>query len=155
MPTAKGRGCVEMLIFLDFDGVLHPAPPHNRDAGVLSCMERFEDVMREFPSWSIVISSSWRQAFSLDVIKGFFSDDIAGRVHGMTPVLDADLHCLKQREIEQYLVNTGQSHMPWLALDDQAGEFDEDMPNLVLCDPARGFDEISEATLRKKMMAAA
>lgn len=140
-----------MLLFLDFDGVLHPAPPHNRNIGVMSCLERFETVMRDFPRWSIVISSSWRQAFSFDVIRGFFSDDIGQRVLGMTPVLDADLPYLKQREIGQYLENTGQRHMTWLALDDQADEFWHGLPNLVLCDPARGFDERAELVLRKKM----
>lgn len=144
-----------MLLFLDFDGVLHPAPPHNRDTGVMSCLERFEAVTRDFPGWNIVISSSWRQAFSSDVIKGFFSDDIGDRVVGMTPVLDPGLPCLKQREIEQYLANTGQSHLPWLALDDHADEFEEALPNLILCDPGRGFDEESEAELRRKMMDAA
>lgn len=38
-----------MLLFLDFDGVQHPAPPHNRDTGVMSCLERFDAVMCDFP----------------------------------------------------------------------------------------------------------
>jgi len=57
-----------MLLFLDIDGVLHPAPPYNRETGVLSRLARFESVMRDFPGWNVVISSSWREAFNLETI---------------------------------------------------------------------------------------
>ena len=136
-----------MLLFLDFDGVRHPAPPHNRETGVLSHLERFESVIRDFPDWSIVISSSWREAFSLETIRGFFSSDVGGRIVGMTPVLNPDLPYLRQREIEQYVQDTGQTHVRWLALEDQAGEFGVGLPSLVLCNPTLGFDEQAEAAL--------
>lgn len=143
-----------MLIFLDFDGVLHPAPPHNRDTGVMSCLERFEAVMRDFPGWNIVISSSWREAFDLETIRGFFSGDIGARIVGMTPILDSDLPHLRQREIEQYLLDTSQTEVGWLALEDQAAEFEDGLPNLVMCDPALGFDGRAEAQLRGKLAGA-
>lgn len=139
------------LVFLDFDGVLHPTPPHNRNTGVLSHLERFESVMRDFPSWNIVISSSWREAFDMETIRGFFSSDVGARIVGMTPVLDPELPHLRQREIEQYLRDTGQTNVGWLALEDQAGEFEVGLPNLVLCNPAHGFDEQAEAALRRKL----
>jgi len=67
-PARTSRGNHQMLLFLDIDGVLHPAPPYNRETGVLSRLARFESVMRDFPGWNVVISSSWREAFNLETI---------------------------------------------------------------------------------------
>ncbi len=85
-------------LFLDFDGVLHPASPFNRDAGALCHLERFESVMRDFPDWKIVISSSWREEFSLEEIQSFFSKDIAARIVGGTPMLPSEE--LREAEIQ-------------------------------------------------------
>ena len=55
--------------------------------------------MREFEAFSVVIASSWREAFSLADLRGFFPDDLADRVVGVTPVLDGN----RQAEILAYL----------------------------------------------------
>ncbi len=140
-----------ILVFLDFDGVLHPAPPHNRDTGVFTCVERFESVMRVFPMCRIAITSSWRQAFDLETIRGFFNDKIAARIIGVTPVIDPEVPYARQREIEQYLGETGQSSVPWLALDDQPEAFEPRLTNLVLCDKEVGFDEVAASNLDRKL----
>jgi hypothetical protein len=140
---------MEYLVFLDFDGVLHPAPPHNRDVGVFCHLESFEMVMRDFPNFHIVISSSWRQQFSLDALRSFFSDDIAERIVGTTPLLPD----IRQREIEQYLLDNDYS-ASWIALDDADDEFEPGLPNVVLCNAELGFDARSEADLREKLKTA-
>jgi len=73
-----------MIIFLDFDGVLHPDPCFDKDK-LFICLPRLEQVLREFHSIRIVISSTWRLTRSLSDLKLFFSPDIANRIVGVTP----------------------------------------------------------------------
>lgn len=140
-----------MILFLDIDGVLHPVSPFNRDVGVLCHLSRFEGVMRDFPEWGIVISSSWREEFSLDILRSFFSSDIATRVVGVTPVVLSNTKFVREVEIRQYLFSTGQQTTPWLALDDSA-HFFQDQNNLVLCSPETGFDDEAAGRLRNKLV---
>ena len=70
-------------LFLDFDGVLHRyTAPSNR---LFVRIVHFERVMRQFPEWQIVISSSWREYVRLEVMRRRFSADIAERIVGVTP----------------------------------------------------------------------
>ena len=77
-----------MILFLDFDGVLHPEyDGQATPADVVFChLPRFEAVMRDYPEVEIVISSMWREQFPLDALRARFSPDIAGRIIGATPV---------------------------------------------------------------------
>ncbi|WP_205895069.1 HAD domain-containing protein [Metapseudomonas otitidis] len=56
-----------MILFLDFDGVLHPEyDGQATPADVVFChLPRFEAVMRDHPEVEIVISSTWREQFPL------------------------------------------------------------------------------------------
>ena len=77
-----------MILFLDFDGVLHPE--YDRQAApadVAFChLPRFEAVMCDHPEVEIVISSTWREQFPLDDLRARFSPDIAARIVGATPI---------------------------------------------------------------------
>ena len=71
-----------MIIFLDFDGVLHPqydgqAVP---DEVAFCHLPLFETLMREFLMLNIVVRSTWRTQQSLDVLRRRFSGDIAKRI---------------------------------------------------------------------------
>lgn len=59
-----------MILFLDFDGVLHPEyDGQATPADVVFChLPRFEAVMRDHPEVEIVISSMWREQFPLDAL---------------------------------------------------------------------------------------
>lgn len=140
-----------MLLFLDIDGVLHPAPPYNREAGVLCHVTRFESIIRDFLNCQIVICSSWREQFDLDTLRDFFSADIAARIIGVTPVVEESTNFARQREIEQYLADTNQRSIPWVVLDDDAGHFAPGTPNLVLCNKITGIDDVAERQLRNKL----
>lgn len=144
-----------MILFLDIDGVLHPAPNtapmQSHDAGILCHVDRFESIMRDFPEWWIVISSGRRLRNGLDVLRALFSEDIAARIIGVTPEIALTTTFWRQREIEQYLDNTNQKTISWIALDDNAGYFTPGLPNLVLCNMATGIDDAVEAQLRFKL----
>jgi|GEM_PF-5484498 hypothetical protein len=51
------------------------------------CLDEFENVLRRYPTSKIVISSSWREMYSLQTISSLFSPDIAIRVIGVIPYL--------------------------------------------------------------------
>jgi Swiss Army Knife RNA repair-like protein len=89
------------LLFLDFDGVLHPAASDGE--GHCFCrLPLLERLLREVPSVRIVISSSWRHAYSLAQLRRLFSSDIAARVVAVTPILE-DAEATRAEEIKAYL----------------------------------------------------
>ena len=78
-----------MIVFLDFDGVVHPQG-HATRASAFCRLPLIEEVFREFALVSIVISSAWRMRDkhpdgALLDLRQYFSPDIAERVVGVTP----------------------------------------------------------------------
>lgn len=71
-------GTNTMLLFLDFDGVLHPQyDGEPTPVSELFChLPRFESILQDFPSVEIVISSTWRNQFTLEELRSRFSPDI-------------------------------------------------------------------------------
>ncbi|WCT24267.1 HAD domain-containing protein [Acidovorax temperans] len=51
------------ILFLDFDGVLHPE--HCHESKHFCCLPVLEDALRQAPEWQVVISSTWRLQKSL------------------------------------------------------------------------------------------
>jgi hypothetical protein len=141
------------LIFLDFDGVMHPA---GCDTSRYFCnLAAFEAVLREHPHVALVIASTWRHAYPLDEIKRNFSADIAGRIVGKTPTWEdeGDEH-IRYQEIRKFLKHPKLAGLRWVAVDDSRHEFPPDCPNLVLCDSQRGFDAAAAQALRERLRAA-
>ena len=139
-----------MILFLDFDGVLH-----GLGQPVFEHLPRFEAVLREFPHIEVVISSSWREKFSLDEMREFFSEDVQPRIIGATPVIAAKWppypRHIRHQEIQEFIVSQGFDTRPWLALDDDMTLFPADCPSLVLCEPVTGFDDETADVLRARL----
>jgi hypothetical protein len=137
-----------MVLFLDFDGVLHP---FSRPNGPLVHVPYLERVLRDFPDVDIVISSAWREAHSLQQLRTFFSGDIAQRIVGVTPQLDSLKHpFIREAEIVAWLHDTVRVSDKWVALDDIPSFFSPGCRNLVLVDSDVGFNEATESELRKR-----
>lgn len=130
-------------IFVDFDGVLHPAggPP-----GACLPFEWISDLaagLCTHPSIRIVVHSSWRLTYLDDDLREFlgaldgFEIDIVGpgeKCHAITEYLSA------HPEIDSSLV-----------LDDDSNEFPAEFPlQVVVCDPAIG---ISSQSVQRQMTA--
>jgi hypothetical protein len=139
------------LIFLDFDGVMHPVAC---EISRHFCQrDLFEEVMREHPDVRIVITSTWRQAYPMAEIKRFFSPDIAERIVGKTPTHeDEDDAHIRYREIRALLQNPKVAGASWIAIDDSDFEFPEGCPNLLLCHSDRGFDDEAARALRERLI---
>jgi len=135
-----------MIIFLDFDGVLHPFLDRS-SAKAFCYMPRLEKVLREFSSVQIVIASTQREVVPLALLRAQFAPDIAARIIGVTPIVEirnaGDVVGSRHREILAYLNGSGAG---WLALDDDASLFPHGCAELVLCDD--GFRDHEERALR-------
>ena len=84
--------------------------------------ESLARVLRDFPGVEVVISSSWRETHTLKNMLTFFLTDLRSRIVGVTPVIEirdaVDVPGVRLREINKYLVDTGNQHRRWVALDD-------------------------------------
>ncbi|WP_050479101.1 HAD domain-containing protein [Herbaspirillum rhizosphaerae] len=138
-----------MILFLDFDGVLHPV---SREAGTFAHLIHFECVIRDFPGVDIVISSAWRENHSLEELQAFFTSDLRQRIIDVTPVLSHLSHqYLRQAEIMLWLREAGREYEGWIAIDDSDWLFAPACRNLILVDTDIGFDSIAEKNLRAKL----
>lgn len=110
-----------MILFLDFDGVLHPL--HVEADQLFCCSPHLWTVLRRHPEAKVVFSTSWRGKHPLDDLINFATfgggEDLAGRFIGITPTLDCDDdYQHRRRECEAWLADNGREGWPWLALDD-------------------------------------
>lgn len=136
-----------MILFLDFDGVLHPECSGPVPADLAFCrLPLFEAVVREHPSLALVISSTWREQFDLAALRAWFSPDVAKRIVGTTPVLPQPAQ--REAEILAWLREHGREGCAWLALDDAAWAFTLHRDRLVACRSWIGYDAQADAQLR-------
>lgn len=132
-----------MMIFLDFDGVLHSAHHHSADT-MYSQLPILENFFRqpEYAHISFVISSTWRNGRDLAQLREPFSPDFRERIVGKTPTSS---FCFvkpiggREREILQYC----QTHEieNWLALDDMGSHFHRHLNRVFLCKSSTGLTE--------------
>lgn len=142
-----------MILFLDFDGVLHPeGEGHLPSDGKEFCfLPRFEALLRQFSDVKVVISSAWRKRLTFEALTAPFSEDIRRRIIGVTPPRGTGrVHSYAHRESEilAWLEQHGASGHQWVALDDAEWQFDTHKDRLVVCGSFSGFDDLVEADLR-------
>ncbi|SDZ40032.1 hypothetical protein SAMN05518669_13269 [Variovorax sp. YR634] len=149
--TGDARG----LLFLDIDGVLHPVgADYSFSSKFFSNLPLLEELLREFKSVDVVISSDWRRAESIEQLQRYFSADIRPRIIGATPQIDQKLnvHHRRQSEIQAWLEGNGYGDTAWVALDDWPESFEAGFERLVLTDPQRAFDRDSFLELRSHFL---
>ncbi|SCK38050.1 hypothetical protein VAR608DRAFT_3529 [Variovorax sp. HW608] len=142
-----------MILFLDFDGVLHlEGEGHLPVESPFCFLPRLEALLREFAEVRIVISSMWRERHTLDQLREFFSDDLRHRIVGVTPLPvrgpGGYAPARREGEILAWLETHGGVEQPWVAPDDAEWQFDRYLHRLVVCGSFVGFDEAAELALR-------
>jgi len=86
-PRTTHTGDSSDLLFLDVDGVLHPVGvDYSFSSRFFSHLPLLEELLREFRSVDVVISSDWRLAESIEQLQRYFSEDIRHRIIGATPL---------------------------------------------------------------------
>lgn len=138
---------MKKTLFLDFDGVLHPAsgdsvPEFSKAHSLASAMQGY--------ACDIVISSTWRLHYSLDELKDFLPSNLAERVIGTTGE-DPRSHFARHDAILTWLAQS--DPVDWRALDDAMAEFRE-ISHLVVCCPDVGLEQAQVLELRKWLQSA-
>ncbi len=119
------------VLFVDFDGVLHPT---THGSNLLSQLPLLEYAI-ESHDCALVISSSWRFHLEMEDLKKHFSSSVQNKIVGVTG--DAYIGAYARfHEINAYVDLHGVSD--WRALDDSYWEFPDKCPNLIRCNPNTG-----------------
>lgn len=130
-----------MLIFLDFDGVLHP--DFCSDSDYFCWMDNLETALHSFPNTKIVISSSWREHHTLNSLQQLFPSSLREKIIGVTPVMYDKSYVTGGRELEilLWLQQEQCEHESWIAIDDTLNLFDLHANQVMECDSMVGLDE--------------
>lgn len=120
------------VVFLDFDGVLHPAGEPPGTTLPFEWTPVFAALLEPFDDVRVVIHSSWRERFSVQELTNFL-EPVADRLLG---AVDAGP---KAAAIERFLREHPQV-TDALVLDDQIDEFAPGFPATFLaCEPSTGL----------------
>ena len=127
-------------LFIDIDGVLHPAPEPGRlgpsdrflQVGHFGWLPELVQLLRPHPDVAVVVHSSWRLSYSDDEVREMLLE-LGERVIEVTPRCagryESILAWLDDHPVESYRI-----------VDDDASEFASPTPpELVLCDPSPGL----------------
>jgi hypothetical protein len=139
------------LLFLDFDGVLHPV--HSDSSKYLCRLPLLEATLRSAPPVDIVISSTWQEVYTIKALSDRFSPDVGTRIVGGTLAADPDREEeTRYDQIRRFLRWKSWTTRSWLALDDAKHEFPERCSQLIHCDAATGYDETAARHLLQRLL---
>lgn len=142
---------MKTILFLDFDGVLHPFPL-GLEANHFSQIKYLWKLLESHPALLVVITSTWREnhTFSelLNIVNSHGGEKYVDRFIGITPILEDPNNYVagvRQDEIEQWLKNNIVGEVPYIILDDIEEYFHSHCKNLYLVDGSTGLtlDEIT------------
>lgn len=132
------------ILFLDFDGVLHPE--HCHESRHFCRLPILEEALRQVPECQVVITSTWRLEQPLEALRQRFSRDIEVRIAGVTPTFsdlkrapDTLVSYTREAECHAWRWANGVPHLPWLAVDDRSWNFRPFCSSLLLVDGATGL----------------
>jgi len=156
------------ILFLDFDGVLHPdavymrrqGPTLNTEGTLFMWAPILADLLNEFPMVALVLSTSWVRHLGYKRALGYLPPELQDRVIGATwhssmakNWIDENLWDGKARydQICRYAARSQLQH--WTALDDDAEGWSEgSAQHLIACAPDIGLSSAKTQTeLRKRL----
>lgn len=135
-----------MILFLDFDGVLHPETVEQEN-GLFCCCTQLWAVLEAVPAVEVVFTTTWRRKRRVEELVHLVTEGggehLASRFIGATPeaLRNEFSDTYRSREVEclAWLYGNGQPWREWVAVDDIAYWFSFPQPRLVLIDPATGL----------------
>lgn len=147
-----------MILFLDFDGVLHPVGGREE---VFCRLPLLWHILEAVPNADVVFSTSWRETFSIEEMIGFVTggeeaSPFRSRFTGGNPVsVHREDRCLpfaRERECGLWLSGNGYSHHSWLAIDDTPTEFSS-TANVFTVDSTTGLTSADVAAIVRRINA--
>ena len=137
------------VLFLDFDGVLHPDPP-NAEIPLWARSEILQRWLDTHTEVGVVVSSTWRNTRTLVEIQSLLPKALASRVVGTTPKI-VDESYERQVECESWMRLHRNPWDKWIALDDRSWNFRPFEKRLILTDRRTGLVEGDIARLDEAM----
>ena len=138
-----------MILFLDFDGVLHP---NHQPGKLFTWVPRLAQWLDDWPQVDVVISSSWRVLHPQDEMVELLGPVVGSRVVGCTPCVQQGrddnvypaakttvLNSERQAQVEAWMAASWNPERAWVALDDMAYLFEVDCARLVVCPGRQGI----------------
>ena len=115
-----------MILFLDIDGVLHPAEGKSKDD--LFCrLPLLHEILRAAPHVEVVFSTDWRHSTPLKQLRRRVCEgarDLSPRFIGVTPKRPLGIGLqIRADECRAWLKANGAESRAWLALDDRPAFF--------------------------------
>jgi len=104
-----------VLLFLDFDGVLHSLFAEYENTGLFCKAHYIDTLLRERPNVAVIISSSWAKNHTLEELRAPFSVDVRNRIVGSITNQSSNRH----DDVIRYIEENDYSY-PWIAVDDIA-----------------------------------
>lgn len=126
------------VLFLDIDGVLHPngavtlEPDGSISAvGAFRCLQSLDAVLLDFPDTEVVLHSSLRLLWEMDVeLKANLPESLANGISGTTPRTVMSRYA----SIEAYCTEHGVTK--FCVIEDERAAFPDRLADLVVCDQA-------------------
>lgn len=145
----------QLVVFLDFDGVLHPVgePALDEDFRLapnprLFCyLPHLIEALAPYPEVRIVVSSDWRRLFDDDTLRGCLGT-LGDRFYGVVETFGGT----RAEEIYKEVVRRGLMH--WLVLDDHPSVVEASSTDVrfIACDSRLGLGNTeTQAELREKL----
>ncbi|MNV01566.1 hypothetical protein D3C71_917730 [compost metagenome] len=144
------------MLFLDFDGVLHPE--HCHESRHFCCLPILEDALRQVAQCQVVITSTWRLEQSYEDLLQRFSPDIAAMIEGVTPRY-SDLASVpntlvgyeREAECRAWLWANDMPYRSWVALDDRSWLYRPFCKSLLLVDGRTGLTQAAGSKLADRL----
>ncbi|CAN7625007.1 HAD domain-containing protein [Acidovorax sp. LjRoot38] len=140
------------ILFLDFDGVLHPE--HCHASKHFCCLPILEDALRHVPACQVVITSTWRLEKSFEDLLQRFSLDITALIDGVTPrycelvnVPNTLVGYDREAECHAWLWANKLPHCNWVAVDDRSWLYRPFCKSLFLVDGRTGLTQATGSQL--------
>lgn len=146
-----------MIVFLDFDGVLHPDPCTDRRR-LFEHAGRLAQSLAPFAEVGLVLSTAWRTVRPFDELLGILPAGLSERIVDRTPIFGSFkarpnlVPYRRHAECVQWLADNHLQNADWLALDDRPDEFAPYCDNLLTCHSDIGFDDRVDACLRSALL---
>lgn len=126
----------ERVVFIDFDGVLHPAGGKPGQVLPFEWVPELAALLLPYPDVGIVVHSSWAERFSLNDLREFL-EPLGSRIIGVVG------RGSKHHAIAEFL-QAAPEMRSWIVIDDDAGQFPEEFrTHLIVCDPLKGLSDPS------------
>ena len=147
------------ILFLDFDGVLHPDPCRD-PARLFEQAPRLAEALAPFADCAVVLSTAWRTHYDAAQLTQQLPPALAAKVVGATRNFH-EIGCAPalvpyRRQAEcQHWIDTQRPGADWIALDDRPSGFQPWCERLIATRSDTGLDTLALNRLRFALMRAA